>query len=589
MPFHSLLIATTWKRILFFLIGDLLLSLLSLYLAYLFRFNFTIPQEFLETFWRLYLLAVGAKLLFLALLGLYNFPWRFFGIYEAKRTVVAITLAYLTVALLLWLFYDLFLPFPRSVLFIDYFLSLFFLSSLRALKRVILERTRGIPGREAMVYGLTQEGRQLVDRSLSGELDYKIVAVIDGEGRAGSSLSGIPIISPEEALDSPPADTLIMAAELSPQELNGIVEKFRERGVTHFKQSSLKEVHDIEIEDLLARKPKDLDRERIAQFVRGKRILITGAGGSIGSELVRQSLNFGAEQVVAVEMSEYNLYRLTEEYPSVEPILCDVTEREDFERVVERYRPDVILHAAAYKHVPLAELNPRSAVRNNILGTRVVIDTALSHGVPHIVLISTDKAVNPTNVMGASKRVCELYAQNVPSGRTVISAVRFGNVLGSSGSVIPKFKEQILSGGPVTVTHPEIRRYFMLTSEACQLVLQAASLAQGQEIFILDMGEPVKIVDLARKMMELYGKKVDIEFIGLRPGEKLYEELLIEGAEKETKYNSIYIAKASKIDFDLLERRIERLLTLVDYDEIVEALQEIVEEYSPAHSPRRGG
>jgi UDP-N-acetyl-D-glucosamine 4,6-dehydratase len=248
---------------------------------------------------------------------------------------------------------------------------------------------------------------------------------------------------------------------------------------------------------------------------------------------------------------------------------------------MKRYRPHIVIHAAAYKHVPICEINPEAAVRNNVTGTKNVIDASIKAGAEKVVVISTDKAVRPTNVMGATKRVAELYAQNVPSGDTEIVAVRFGNVLGSSGSVVPKFKAQIEAGGPVTVTHPEMTRYFMLIPEACQLVLQAAAIAKGGELFILDMGEPVKIVDLARRMIRLYGKENEIEivFTGLRPGEKLYEELLLDEREKKTEYASIFVARATPYDIDTLRRDIENLLD--ENSRIKEKLKKIVPEYTP--------
>ena len=314
--------------------------------------------------------------------------------------------------------------------------------------------------------------------------------------------------------------------------------------------------------------------------------MITGAGGSIGSELTRLCKKFGAKKLILVDNSEFNLYKISEELDflnnkdSIIPVMESVVNKELLENIFKKHKPDIVLHAAAYKHVPLVEFNPKEAVINNILGTKNVIDLSIKYRVKKFVLISTDKAVRPTNIMGATKRVCELYAQNVDPKESEIVAVRFGNVLGSSGSVIPKFKSQIENGGPVTVTHPEITRYFMLISEACQLVLQAASIAKGKEIFILDMGEPVKIADLAKKMIKLYGKEgeVEIEFIGLRPGEKLYEELLLDESEKKTKYESIYVAKSTKYDIDKLNRDIEELLKT---DNIKEKLKEIVKEFNP--------
>ena len=286
----------------------------------------------------------------------------------------------------------------------------------------------------------------------------------------------------------------------------------------------------ISVEDLLARKPKDLDLVSIKNFISDKVVMITGAGGSIGSELSRQVKNFGAKQMILLDHSEFNLYQIMEELngANVVPIMQSVQHKESLEEVFKKYKPEIVIHAAAYKHVPLCESNVYEAIQNNVFGTKNVIDLSIAYGVTELVLISTDKAVRPTNVMGTTKRICELYASAVPSGNTEIVAVRFGNVLGSSGSVIPKFQSQIDKGEPITVTHPDITRYFMLIPEACQLVLQAGSIAKGGELFILDMGEPIKIVDLAKKMIELSGRDdIEIQFTGLRAGEKLYEELLI--------------------------------------------------------------
>ena len=340
-------------------------------------------------------------------------------------------------------------------------------------------------------------------------------------------------------------------------------------------------VKDLTVSDLLARKPKDLDKERISQFIKGKKVLITGAGGSIGSELVRQCIEYGVQELFLLDHSEYNLYAIGQEVQDlakITPIMQSVVNRELLIKSFMHYKPEIVIHAAAYKHVPLCEENMHEAVLNNIIGTKNVIDCAIEAGVQKVILVSTDKAVRPTNVMGASKRVCELYAQNVPSGSTDIVAVRFGNVLGSSGSVVPKFKEQIKMGGPITITHPDITRYFMLIPEACQLVLQAGAIGGGGEIFILDMGEPVKIVDLAKKMIELSGKNdIEIKFIGLRAGEKLYEELLIDESERETKYESIFVAAPTNYNIERLNSDIQELL---NSEEKIEKLKAIVPEFS---------
>ncbi len=343
------------------------------------------------------------------------------------------------------------------------------------------------------------------------------------------------------------------------------------------------QLKDISVEDLLARHPKDLDKEKIAKFISDKTILVTGAGGSIGSEICRQCEKYGAKKLIMLDHSEYNLYAINEEIKKVPTatVMQSITDKDALERTFAKYQPDIVIHAAAYKHVPLVEANIYEGIYNNVLGTKNVIDTAIEHGVKKFVMISTDKAVRPTNVMGTTKRICELYAQNSNGQGTDIVAVRFGNVLGSSGSVIPKFKKQIEAGGPITVTHPNITRYFMLIPEACELVLQAGAIGSGGEIFILDMGEPIKIADLAQKMIELSGRdEVKIEFTGLRPGEKLYEELLIDESDAKTDYESITVAKPTKYDLEKLNSDIEELLLCEDK---LQKLKEIVPEFN--HQP----
>lgn len=339
-------------------------------------------------------------------------------------------------------------------------------------------------------------------------------------------------------------------------------------------------LQDISVEDLLARHPKDLDKTVTKTLINSKKILITGAGGSIGSEIARQCCNYGASELILLDHSEFNLYQIAEELSYYKPklVMQSVVNKELLEKTFEKYKPDIVIHAAAYKHVPLVEENITEAITNNILGTKNSIDCAIKYNVQKFVLISTDKAVRPTNVMGATKRICELYLQNVDAKMTEVVAVRFGNVLGSSGSVIPKFKEQIASGGPITVTHPDITRYFMLIPEACQLVLQAASLGRGGEIFILDMGEPIKIVDLAQKMIQLSGRDdIAIVFSGLRKGEKLYEELLIHESDMQTEYESITVAGRTHYRIEKLNREISELL--LDCN-VLDKLKEIVPEFN---------
>ncbi len=339
------------------------------------------------------------------------------------------------------------------------------------------------------------------------------------------------------------------------------------------------QLKNIGIKDLLARNPVDLDENFIGKFVNNKTVLITGAGGTIGGELARQCVKFHARNIILLDHNEYSLYAIQQELleHNIKSVLLSVVDKDNLSEVFDKHNIDIVLHAAAYKHVPMVEENITQGINNNILGAKNIIDIAVANNVAKIVLISTDKAVRPTSVMGATKRVCELYAQNIPCNNTKIVVVRFGNVLGSSGSVIPLFEKQIEKGGPITVTHPDITRYFMLISEACELVLQAGALGNGGEIFILDMGKPVKILSLAKQMLKLKGaENIAIKYIGLRDGEKLHEELLINSSDKKTSYPSITVAKKDSYPINELNSDISILLGKCNK---VAQLQKIVPEF----------
>jgi FlaA1/EpsC-like NDP-sugar epimerase len=462
---------------------------------------------------------------------------------------------------------------------------------------VTVNRSKIKKDKSLVIYGAGKAGLSLGEEYRNTE--YKIKYFVDDDKALQKrSIDGIQIISKERLKDKlandDKFDLLVIAMpSAKTRRINVIYEKLRD----YFKEIKVlpaledilcdkpfvKQLKNISVEDLLARHPQDLDKKAISSFLKNKKVLVTGAGGSIGSEICRQCIRYGVSELFVLDHSEYNLYTICEELNSkcVKSFMHSVLNQKALEITMTTCKPDIIIHAAAYKHVPLVEENINDGVENNIIGTKNCIDMAIKHKVKKFILISTDKAVRPTNVMGATKRVCELYAGNVDSKDTEVVAVRFGNVLGSSGSVIPKFKKQIQDGGPITVTHPEITRYFMLIPEACELVLQTGAIAKGGEIFILDMGESVKIVDLAKKMIELSGKDdIDIEFSGLRPGEKLYEELLINDSDKETKYSSIMVAKKTNYDINKLNTDIAELLTCKSK---IKKLQEIVPEFT--HKP----
>ncbi|MDK2062598.1 UDP-N-acetylglucosamine 4,6-dehydratase (configuration-retaining) [Aliarcobacter butzleri] len=509
---------------------------------------------------------------------------------STKTGLMKIVLALLAFAIytpILYYFYSV----PFNLLFIDVVFYTFMINILVYVYKYFYSIKGNKKTKSLVIYGAGKAGLQLQREFLSSE--YKLICFIDDdEILHHRSIDGISIFSREKySLNYKNRfDLMIIAMPSASQEqiksiYESMQDKFEKIKILPSMQNILKkelfvkQLKDIGVEDLLARYPKDLDKNAIQNFIKDKIVLITGAGGSIGSEISRQCKAYGAKQLILVDHSEFNLYSILEELQdeNIVPIMQSVKDIDILESTFSKYRPQIVIHAAAYKHVPLVEHNILEGITNNIIGTKNTIDLSIKYKVEKFVLISTDKAVRPTNVMGTTKRVCELYAQNVDSKNTEIVAVRFGNVLGSSGSVIPKFKAQIEAGKNITVTHPEITRYFMLIPEACELVLQAASIGKGGEIFILDMGEPIKIVDLAKKMIELSGRSdINIEFCGLRLGEKLYEELLINDSDQKTKYESITVANSTKFDINELNKKIEELLICEDK---VSKLKEIVPEF----------
>ena len=509
---------------------------------------------------------------------------------STKTGLMKIVLALLAFAIytpILYYFYSV----PFNLLFIDLVFYTFMVNILVYVYKYFYSIKGNKKTKSLVIYGAGKAGLQLQREFLSSE--YKLICFIDDdEILHHRSIDGISIFSREKySLNYKNRfDLMIIAMPSASQEqiksiYESMQDKFEKIKILPSMQNILrkeefsKQLKDIGVEDLLARYPKDLDKNAIQNFIKDKIVLITGAGGSIGSEISRQCKAYGAKQLILVDHSEFNLYSILEELQdeNIIPIMQSVKDIDILESTFSKYRPQIVIHAAAYKHVPLVEHNILEGITNNIIGTKNTIDLSIKYKVEKFVLISTDKAVRPTNVMGTTKRVCELYAQNVDSKNTEIVAVRFGNVLGSSGSVIPKFKAQIEAGKNITVTHPEITRYFMLIPEACELVLQAASIGKGGEIFILDMGEPIKIVDLAKKMIELSGRsEIGIEFCGLRCGEKLYEELLIDDSDKKTQYESITVASSTFFDIEELNKKIEELLVCEDK---ISKLKEIVPEF----------
>lgn len=576
------------KRLTFFLICDFVLFTLSIFLAYELRFSGFIPNIFYESLIKAWLVLTALKFVFFALFGIYKVAWRFVSLNEARKIFIALALSECVFLGIFYLFDDFFNPFPRSVIGIDFVLSYLFIGGLRISKRMFIDfrRVRYEESTPCIVVGATSKALHLLKGAKEGSLGLYPVAVIDErKSLIGTYCDKFKVQSKNSIKDYAQngVKTAIIALKLNQDELKKLFDELVSYGISDIKIFSFtkNETRDISIEDLLARKPKDLDNKAVSAFLKGKVVLVSGAGGTIGSELCQQCIQFGAKKLIMVEHSEFNLYQINEKLSAhkdkITPVLLSILDENALDELLAHHKIDLILHAAAYKHVPLCEQNPNAAVLNNIQGTKILCDLAKKNGVKKFVMISTDKAVRPTSIMGCTKRVCELYALNLSEANFEVSCVRFGNVLGSSGSVIPKFKAQIDANLPLTLTHPDIVRYFMLVSEAVQLVLQAAAIAKGGELFVLNMGQPVKIMDLAQKMLLLSGKThLPIKITGLRKGEKLFEELLIDEKDIQTKYESIFVTHSEKCDLKKLNLQINELL---HSSNVAQILAQIVPEF----------
>lgn len=584
--------ATKRRRIAFFLLCDTLIFTLSIYFAFLLRFSGDIPEIFIPGMIYSGAILIVIKIAMLWAFQIYRVPWRFFGLNESRKITLACLLCAGIFFGIFLSYEEIFAPFPRSVIIIDALISAIMVGSLRISKRALIDFKKAKNGHPCVIIGSTSKTLQILKGLKSGYANYYAVGIVDGrKDLVGTYCDGYQVGHKDELKNyiEDGVKSAIIALKLMPNELKDLYDELDTLGFKDIKIFSLigqknEGITDISIEDLLARKPKDLDSTAVESFIGGKVVMVTGAGGTIGSEICKQCLKFGAKELIMVEHSEYNLYQINEATNADKRnrlVMLNITHTDEFESVFSKFRPDIVIHAAAYKHVPLCEFNPLIAVQNNIIGTKNVVDLAKKYEAKKVVLISTDKAVRPTNIMGATKRICELYALNSNTNSTEIVAVRFGNVLGSSGSVIPKFKAQIAANEPLSVTHPDITRYFMLVSEACQLVLQAASIASGGELFVLNMGEPVRIADMAKRMLKLSNKEhLGIKFVGLRPGEKLYEELLIDSNDVATKFESIFVTRSEPYDINLLNKQIANLLQSQDEAQIEYGLKIIVPEFN---------
>ena len=580
--------------------------------AYLLRFNFDLPANFAAELELTLIWVVPLQMAIFWQFGLYRGIWRYASTADLRRIVLAVLLSAAAIPLLFWML-RLGLVVPRSVLVINPLLLILLMGGSRFVYRMWKEQglygAIKLRGEPVLVLGAGDAAASLA-KELSRSSDWRLVGFLDDNTeRHGRTLNGIRVLGGLDSLKEwaerlGVSQVIIAMPSSSHQQRKRAIQlcnaaKVKALTVPSFDdlmsgKVAVSQLRAVELDDLLGRDPVKLDDAGLHGLLTEKVIMVTGAGGSIGSELCRQVARFAPARLVLFEQSEFALYTIEQELKQAFPALdfaClvgDVRDAARVDEVMRQHRPAALFHAAAYKHVPLMEQhNAWQAIRNNVLGTWTVAQAAQRNGVGKFVMISTDKAVNPTNVMGASKRLAEMVCQALqPAGNTRFVMVRFGNVLGSTGSVIPKFREQIARGGPITVTHPEITRYFMSIPEAAQLVLQAGLMGQGGEIFVLDMGEPVRIVDLAKDLIRLSGfakEEVKIEFTGLRPGEKLYEELLADSEHSlPTPHPKLRIAQARQADLAWLEKLLKWTESTTMPDEQVRAaLRDWVPEYQP--------
>lgn len=596
---------------------DIISVILAAFISMYLRFDSDkIPVNYLSLLISYMPLTVVIYIISFYLFNLYGRIWR----YASATELIAIVIANI-VASTVWYFISLYIGavLPRSLYVFTGLLLIFFIGgsrlSLRFYSYVMNKpKYRQIQRKKnkVLIIGAGDAGAMLLREIERYHIaNRQVVGFIDDDkNKTGKILLGVKILGTRNNITRIAAiehiDEIIIAMpSVKGKEIKAIINICKQTNckltilpglyeiIEGIVNVNVNQLRPVDVEDLLGRDPVKLDTTAVKEYLAGKIVLITGAGGSIGSEIVRQVAKMQPKKLLLLGKGENSIYEITQELkinsPEVKtvPIIADIRDKERIKAIMDYFEPQVVFHAAAHKHVPLMEYQPAEAVRNNILGTKVVADEAAAHNVETFVMISTDKAVNPTSVMGCTKRVAEMYVQSMnKNSGTRFVAVRFGNVLGSRGSVIPLFKKQIAKGGPVTVTHPDMKRYFMTIPEASQLVLQAGAMAKGGEVFVLDMGEPVRIYDLAKDLITLSGlmpdKDIEIKITGLRPGEKLFEELLSaeDGTEKTT-HKKIFTARIKEIDKDELDKEISKILEITDGEEVVAALQKIVPTYTP--------
>jgi len=604
----------------------------SLFAAYMMRFEFSIPDYFFTNFLKVLPFVLFMKAACFYFFDLYRGMWRYTSISDLFNIIKASTISTLFIITFILLRHQ-FLGYPRSVFLIDWCLTILAISGFRlgvrfyfesatqdgewfhALQSIIVPYKKKIPGtNNLLIIGAGDAGEKIYREIRdNARLRYLVVGFLDDDSlKHGKKIHGIPVLGYindiKDAASKVKADeALIAVPSASSKQMRRIIELCDKSGLKYKTIPGMGElingkvtvnaIREVAYRDLLGREIIKLEEEEIGAYLQNQNVLVTGAGGSIGSELCRQICRFRPKKIILFERAESPLHdielELKQEFKDVDviPILADIQDRSQIEKVFKMSFPQIVFHAAAYKHVPVLELQPWKAIDNNVLGTKNLVEISDKYEVNRFVLVSTDKAVRPANVMGASKRLSEMLVQGQNGcglSDTKFMIVRFGNVVGSVGSVIPLFKKQIQKGGPVTVTHPEVTRFFMTIPEACQLILQAGAMGEGGEIFVLDMGTPIKIDDMARDLIRLSGFEPDvdikIEYIGLRPGEKLFEELITEGENiVPTRHEKIMVLKGVECDLQKLNGQIEELSLIAreqDGEQIKMKLKNIVPEYS---------
>jgi len=616
------------KNFYLILMIDASLVVAAYLLAYLLRFEGQIPRQEWKNFTATIPYILPLKMFFFIYFGLYRGMWRYTSLVDLLNVLKATFISSVIIVLAILFIYR-FEGFPRSVFVMDGFLTFIFIGGIRIVIRLILfEKERGLyflfhnpfskekitkSKKRLLIIGAGDAGEKMLREIRDNpRLNYEVIGFLDDDPKKkGMSIHGVPVLGSisrihDMAYEDEMDEILIAVPSASAKQMRRIIEACEATGLKCRTtpgigelidgKISFKSVREVSFEDLLGRDPVNLDMERIGNYLSGKVVLVSGAGGSIGTELCRQISLFAPKNIIFLDKTENSLFHLEMEfrqrYPKVTitPVLGDVQNKSFLEKLFDASKPQVIFHAAAFKHVPIVELNPWEGVLNNVIGTKNIVEMSHKFGIERFIMISTDKAVRPSSVMGATKRVAEMITSCYSlSNPTRFVSVRFGNVIGSEGSVVHLFKKQIERFGPVTVTDPEITRYFMTIPESCKLILQAGALGEGGEIFILDMGTPIKIVDMARDLIRRSGFKpdvdIEIKFTGLRPGEKLHEELITEGEGiVRTPYEKIFVLKGDTCDLNWLSQKIEELVKLAneqDASGIKSKLKEIIPEYQP--------